>query len=326
MSEKNKKCLLILPYFGKFNNYFELFLKSCALNPGYNWLIFTDCKDEYNYPKNVCVVKMTLEELHKRANEKLGFEVSLDAPYKLCDYKPAYGFLFEEYIKGYEYWGNCDCDLLFGNLEKILTPLLNKGYEKLFAAGHLTIYKNSPENNRRFMKTINGRLYYKEAFQTNKIYVFDEDYQKQLNPKGGNIQDIFLEQKCKICTQDISMNISGMCGRFCRAYYDFNQRTFIREEYVPKRYYWYNGNVYVFKWNKKKKTIEREEYLYIHLQMRKMKVCKNVKDAECVQILPDRFVKASKCPHNKRDMKMWNIKFTYGYWSNYIRKKIEKYI
>ena len=89
MSEKNKKCILILPYFGKFNNYFELFLKSCALNPGYNWLIFTDCKDEYNYPKNVCVVKMTLEELHKRANEKLGFEVSLDAPYKLCDYKPA---------------------------------------------------------------------------------------------------------------------------------------------------------------------------------------------------------------------------------------------
>ena len=34
-----KKGVLILPYFGKFNNYFPLFLKSCGYNPSYDFLI-----------------------------------------------------------------------------------------------------------------------------------------------------------------------------------------------------------------------------------------------------------------------------------------------
>ena len=54
-----------------------------------------------------------------------------------------HGFLFEKYIKDFDYWGHCDCDLIFGNLEKNVTPLLNEDYDKLFAAGHLTIYKNT---------------------------------------------------------------------------------------------------------------------------------------------------------------------------------------
>ena len=45
-----KKCVFILPYFGKFNNYFGLFLKSCGKNTEYNWLILTDDKEKYNYP------------------------------------------------------------------------------------------------------------------------------------------------------------------------------------------------------------------------------------------------------------------------------------
>ena len=164
MKKKNKKCVLILPYFGKFNNYFPLFLKSCAENPSYTWMIFTDNEFNYECPQNVHIIKCTLRDIIKVANNKFGFKVVLDSPYKLCDYKPAYGFLFEEYIRDFEYWGHCDCDLIFGNIEKIITPLLNEGYDKLFAAGHLTIYKNTYDNNRRFMKLYKGRYLYKEAF------------------------------------------------------------------------------------------------------------------------------------------------------------------
>ena len=53
-----KKCIIILPYFGKFNNYFNLFLKSCEKNPDFSWLIFTDDKSKYNYPENVRVEYM----------------------------------------------------------------------------------------------------------------------------------------------------------------------------------------------------------------------------------------------------------------------------
>ena len=48
-----KKICFIIPYFGNFKNYFQLFLNSCRLNSDINWLIITDNKDEYDYPKNV---------------------------------------------------------------------------------------------------------------------------------------------------------------------------------------------------------------------------------------------------------------------------------
>ena len=48
-----KNCIFIIPYFGKFNNYFQLFLNSCSTNENYNWLILTDDDGKYDYPKNV---------------------------------------------------------------------------------------------------------------------------------------------------------------------------------------------------------------------------------------------------------------------------------
>lgn len=47
------KICLIIPYFGEFKNYFQLFLNSCANNPTINWLIFTDSDQAYFYPDNV---------------------------------------------------------------------------------------------------------------------------------------------------------------------------------------------------------------------------------------------------------------------------------
>lgn len=38
----DKKCVLILPYFGKFKNYFDMFFMSCAVNNKINWLVISD--------------------------------------------------------------------------------------------------------------------------------------------------------------------------------------------------------------------------------------------------------------------------------------------
>ena len=60
-----KRCVIILPYFGKFNNYFPLFLRSCAYNKDFDWLIFTDDKTKYDYPENVFVNYVTFEKMQK---------------------------------------------------------------------------------------------------------------------------------------------------------------------------------------------------------------------------------------------------------------------
>lgn len=325
MKKMIKKCVFILPYFGKFNNYFPLFLESCKKNSMYDWIIFTDCKEKYNYPENVDVISMTLDEMKKIAENKLGFSISMETPYKLCDYKPSYGFLFEEYIKDYEYWGHCDCDLIFGNLNEMLTPLLEKGYDKLFAAGHLTIYKNNFENNRRFMKEYKGELFYKEAFTTDRIYVFDEDCIGDKNPNRKNIHTIFLNEKAKIYTIDLSMNASTTSGRFINEYYDNISRLFVKEKYSPKRYYWNNGDLISVEWNDNEKNIVTQKFLYMHLQMRKMRLKVNVISSNCFQILPDRFIREKNIPNSKKEMKLLSVKKTYFYWIDiYVKKFLRK--
>lgn len=317
MRKENKKCILILPYFGVFNNYFPLFLKSCTANPTYRWLIFTDNEFNYDCPKNVHVIKTTLDNVRETANKKFGFEVALESPYKLCDYKPSYGFLFEEYINGFEYWGHCDCDLIFGNLEKLVTPLLNKEYDKLFAAGHLTIYKNTYENNRRFMKPFKGRYLYKEAFTTNEIFVFDEDCNGH-----DNVHGVFKEDGAKIYENDLSMNPSIFYARFVRAFYDKSEHDFVNENFRNARYYWNNGNIIRAEWNGEE--LLYTEFAYFHLQMRKMRVKVSLEDAS-FEILPDRFIKKD-LPQNRKEMRLSTVGFPYLYWVDSYKKRLYRFL
>ena len=310
-----KECVFILPYFGKFNNYFTIFLKSCKTNPNYDWLIFTDCEDDYNFPDNVHKILITLEDIKKIAEDKFGFSVCLKTPHKLCDYKPAYGYLFEEYIREYPYWGHCDCDLVFGNLEKLLTPLLKQGFDKLFAAGHLTIYKNTYENNRRFMKTFHNRILYRQAYTTDTIFVMDEDCAGH-----DNVHTIFREDGTNIYETDLSVNPSISSAKFIREYYEPTLHEFIKEDYIKARYFWIDGSIVRVEWNK---TILKSEFLYLHLQMRRMRMKHNF-ESNMIEILPDRFVSVDKIPGTKSEMRLWQIGIFNLYWYDVFRKKIAR--
>ena len=326
MLNSGKRCVFILPYFGKFNNYFPLFLKSCGRNKAYDWMIFTDCKEKYKYPSNVHIIQMTLNELKKIAEKKLGISISMETPYKLCDYKPSYGIIFEEYIEKYEYWGHCDCDLIFGNLDLILTPLLEEGYYKIFAAGHLTLYKNTYDNNRRFMKKYQGEELYKKFFQTDEICVFDEDCVGGKNPEKKNVHAIFLMDKAKVYARDLSMNTSTTSGMLVNEYYDEKKREFVKEKYIPRRYYWNAGNLFSLEWDSANDKIISKEYLYIHLQMRKMRLKNAVEKYDKFQILPDRFIPVKEIPRNKKELKVRSIRRTYYFWFDFYEKKVRRKI
>ena len=58
-----KKIAYVILYFGKFNDFFPLWLKSCKENPTIDFLIFTDDRTNYNYPKNVKVNYFTFEQI-----------------------------------------------------------------------------------------------------------------------------------------------------------------------------------------------------------------------------------------------------------------------
>lgn len=167
-----KSICLVLPYFGKFNPYFSLFLESCRCNPTVNWLVYTDCTDEYDWPPNVRKVRTTFDAFKTRFCSHFDFDIVLDRPYKLCDYKPAYGEVLADDLQGFDFWGHCDCDMIFGNIRRFLSDEILSQYAKIFSRGHLTLYRNDPETNSYYRRQT--LLPISQVFGDTQIYAFDE--------------------------------------------------------------------------------------------------------------------------------------------------------
>ena len=273
--------IFIIPYFGKFNNYFQLFLDSCAENKNINWLILTDDISQYEYPENIKIQYMSFENLKQRFQEKFEFQISLEKPYKLCDYRPAYGYIFENEIKNYSYWGYCDTDIIFGDINKFLNKIYKKNYSKIFFLGHCSIYKNSKKNNRIFMKNLNNNNErYKKVFMKKENCSFDEEFKESIN----SIYNFYGE---KVLYEEFEANIYMKNSNFNLVKYDFFNSKYLKIKLKNNVFIYNKGKLksYFFKDG----FLQEKEYLYIHLQSRKMKVKIKNDERKLYKIIPNSF-------------------------------------
>lgn len=283
-----KKCCFIIPYFGKFPNYFPLFLRSCSYNKDFNWLIFTDDKTPYEYPENVKVIYTEFQEIRRYVDKALGMHVALEKPYKFCDLKPTYGYLFQSYLKDYAFWGHCDIDLIFGKISHFINDDIFRNYDKIGCLGHFTLYKNTPEINSMFMHSLNGEELYKEFFSTPTACIFDEEW----NDK--NINAIFREEGKRIYSEDISMNSTFLQSSFQRVKFVgkniTNTKRGFKAEPIIKNclYIWELGSIFRF-YIRDKKLI-KEEFGYMHFQQREMEMDPSVLKLDKFKIIPNKFV------------------------------------
>lgn len=164
----------VVPYFGKLPNGFQFWLLSCGCNPSVDWLLFTDDHTEYEYPPNVIVTYCTFDKIKEKAQAVFDFPISLERPYKLCDYRPAYGEIFAEELTGYDFWGYCDVDMVWGDIRKFFTNDVLKSYKKIGFNGHSTLFKNEPEVCAYYKTVIEGEIGYREVLTKNQGYAFDE--------------------------------------------------------------------------------------------------------------------------------------------------------
>lgn len=273
----HRRCVFILPYFGGFRNYFPLFLRSCGKNPEYDWIILTDQLVD-GAPPNVRVIGTSFEEFRDRLQSRFSFPISLETPYKLCDFKPAYGYLLEDEVAGYDYWGHCDCDLLFGRMALFLEPLFEEKYDKLFAAGHLTVYRNSPENNRRFMKTSpDGTCMHRIALSHPGTFAFDEMCWKR------NVHTLFVGDGARVFSGDLSFNVSTRYWGIRREFFDPDDSRWKTAGSPARLLEWDDGVVRSIEAGQK----ASREWLYVHLQGRKFEFDPEVLAAPVVRIGPD---------------------------------------
>lgn len=169
-----KKILLILPYFGKWPIWFDGHLLSIGKNPTIDWLFVTDCEIPKVYPKNIKFVTTTLQELNNHVNQVVGVDVPL-TPRKFCDLKPAYGAIFKEHVEGYDFWGFCDMDIIWGNIRNFITEDILNQYDIISSrkgaiSGHFNLFRNLDMLNNLYKQVEN----YKDLFVNPKFMWFDE--------------------------------------------------------------------------------------------------------------------------------------------------------
>ncbi len=146
----DKKTALINLYFGEWPVWVPAFLQSCKYNPSIDWLLFTDGVVPQTSPDNVRFIPFSTADFNALASDKLGFDVHLSKPYKVCDFRPAFGVIFEDYVKSYDFWGHCDLDVIWGDIRQFITDDILNEYEIISArkgimCGHFSLYRNKPE-------------------------------------------------------------------------------------------------------------------------------------------------------------------------------------
>jgi hypothetical protein len=143
------KKIILTPFFGAFPEWMDKFQPP----EGYNWLLDTDLVDFKN-----------------RVKMKLGFDFHCEwGGTKIWDYRSALGYLYEEEIKGYDYWATMDFDVVFGDVNKFFPDEEIEKWDvwsnhDSYVCGFWSIYRNCKEVNELFLsgleflkhKEING--------------------------------------------------------------------------------------------------------------------------------------------------------------------------
>lgn len=278
-----KKVVFICPYFGKLpKEQTQLWLKTCAKNPSVDWIIMTDDKTDYLYPSNVKIIYTTIKKLRKRIQEKFDFKISLESGYKMCDFRPTYGYVFEDLLKGYDYWGHCDLsDSIFGNIEKCLGGILDKGFDKIGFLGNLTLYKNTNEVNKRFLMESKAGRSLKDILGAMENQAFDETF-------DYSIDHVFIDNGFEIKRiDDLYADISTKKWPFRRALWseNFEWLRLLKEKYI---FEWDNGSLY--KISIEDGEIAKKEIVLVHYQKRKIKYEIDINNTEHFYLVPNAFI------------------------------------
>jgi hypothetical protein len=111
-----------------------------------------------------------------RAQTTWGFPVDPQpGTRKPCEYDPALGELYADYIEGYDFWGHCNLDAVYGRLDRWLSDEYLAdcdifGNDPGAICGPLSLYRNCSKVNGLYRR-VEG---WQEMFQSPCFHGFDE--------------------------------------------------------------------------------------------------------------------------------------------------------
>lgn len=279
----SKRIVFICPYFGKISkDQFALWLKSCSMNSSIDFMLFIDDEDVFglDIPDNVKPVRMSWDECKQLIQSHFDFDVTLVYPYKLCDFKPAFGYIFEDYICGYDFWGHLDLsDTILGNLRKFIADQLLDKYDKIHIYGHLTLYRNNAENNLRFTIPQRNGVTIQDIFKRAEVTCFDDMYH------NASVNSIYKENNYPM-VEEVDGLVADVLPHnwYFRLYQDGSAM-------IPRVFEWDNGKL--FELCVINNSVAKREIGYVHFQKRKTVNCTSA-DTERFYFVPNMFIDDDK--------------------------------
>ena len=279
-----KRICIINVYFGKYPNYFPLWLYSAERNSTIDFLLVTDQVVD-TLPSNVRILTMTLGQFSERATQTIGLPIHLESAYKCCDFKVTFGRMFAQELIGYDFWGHCDVDLIWGDLRKFLTEDILEKYDRIYPLGHLSLYRNTEKIVNAFMLPGSEKGDYRQILTSSRHYAFDE---------LGGIYKIYQKNNLSQYDHYDFADISPIFRRMkvVTRYVDYtnnhNHQLFVYADGNITRYYLEKGQ------------IKCDEFAYLHLQKRKVPGSEVFRDpSRAFMVTPSGF---HYCKHEKPSM------------------------
>jgi hypothetical protein len=171
--------VLITVYYGALPFWLPAFLLSCRYNPDVEWFVVTDSAAPVTCPANVKFISLPLGEFNRLCSDKLGFSVNIRPTfaYKICDLRPAFGRIFEDYIRDHQFYGHADLDVVWGHFGTFVTREMLDRFDIITSrirniSGHCCLFRNVPD-----VTTIFTRMPgYREMVQDETYRCADEQH------------------------------------------------------------------------------------------------------------------------------------------------------
>lgn len=134
-------------WLGPFPPWRPLYEASCRANPNLEFLVFTDQVSRIEQTGNIRYEPTDADDIARRLNCCSGVCIEMGEGWALTKLKPAYGMLFESYLRDHDFWGFHDSDIIWGDTARFLHEEILAGHDVITASaawlvGHFTLFKN----------------------------------------------------------------------------------------------------------------------------------------------------------------------------------------
>ena len=140
---------MIAVYFGSLPPYYAAHMESIGANSDVDFLLVTD-QSVVDPPPNLHIRRTTWGDFQRKVHVALGEQTRLDRPYKVCDFRPAFGRLFADELAEYDFWGHHDLDVIFGRIRHFITDEVMSAHDKILVRGNFSLYRNTDRINGLF--------------------------------------------------------------------------------------------------------------------------------------------------------------------------------